>query len=439
MPSKNQKKAKKEAQAKAAASSNAPPENFEKIITDMCSDLTNTFPEYAAQWSKWTRDSFATMDEETRAQETQTLFNYCMTVFPERFFDILYKNADIFKPESDVPTCFLPSVDFKVLFNCEGVSENTGKVMWNYLQLILFTVIGNVHDKARFGDTKNIFDGIDESDLFEKLTETMNNMTSFFQEMHGEEEEEEDGEAAEDGSKEPSGDGTKREDREEIPIPPQFPKMPNIKELHEHLKGLFDGKIGALAKELAEEITGDLSSILGEEAKDIRSTKEVLQKLMKNPAKISELVKTIGEKLKKKLSSGEVSQEELMKEATEMLNKMKDMGGGMDQFKEMFKNMGMNIPKNAKVNMNALNRMTQQQSTRERLKARMMQKKAAEAEAFLKHMAQQQQQQQDQQQQQPPSMQDLEALSKQLGLDLNETVGAPGNAPTKKTKKPKKK
>lgn len=451
MPSKNQKKAKKEAAAAASRPAPlTPPDNFQKIISDMCNDLSTTFPEYADTWSAWTAAGLGAMEPAAREETIRTLFQHCTTVFPERFFDILYKNEDMFsvaKSETGAasPVCFLPGVDFKALYHCEGVSENTRNIMWNYLQLILFTIVGSVQDKANFGESKNLFEGINEGDLFEKLSETMKSMTDFFQSMGGDMGGAEDGDGegedtktpANEGEKEGSGPGPAPE-REDIPFSSGFPKMPNLKELHNHLKGLFDGKIGTMAKELAEEISGDLSSILGEEAKDIRSTQEVLQKLMKNPAKLSQLMKTISEKLKNKMSSGEVSQEDLMKEATEFMNKVKEMGGGMDAFKDMFKNMGVPMPKNARVNMNALNRMTQQQSMRERLKARMMQKKAAEAEAMIKQL-QQQQQQQQQQPTGPMSMQDLAALSQELGLDLNEKVGAPEDTgPKAKGKKPKK-
>jgi len=369
MPSKN-KKAKKMPNSNMAQT--PVPENLLKIVTDMCADLTLTFPEYASFWSKWHWDTLQSMEIEEKNRTIQDLFEYLLTVFPERFFDILYKNEDIFKVDSLLPTCFLPGVEFKTLYNCEGVSENTRNIMWNYLQLILFTILGSVQDKNRFGQSGNIFDGIDETELFSKLTDTMKNMTDFFQNMHSNEEDKHETEE-------------KQPDSQEIPLPPQ---MPNIKELHEHLKGLFDGKIGALAKELAEEITGDLSSILGDDAQNVKSTQDVIKQLMKNPAKISELIKTIGNKIKTKISSGEVSQEELMKEATELLGKMKDMGGGMDQFKEMFKNMGVpmpNIPKNARVDMNAVNRMTQNQSMRERLKKRMLAKKAAETASAVSY------------------------------------------------------
>ena len=432
MPSKNNKKSKKSASANATTSSSVSvPENFQKIITDMCADLTRTFPEYASAWAKWQPDSMQSMSSDEQNQEMQYVFEYCLTVFPERFFDILYKNEDLFKPENTVNTKFLPGVEFKALFHCEGISENTCSVMWNYLQLVLFTILGSVQDKKRFGETGNIFDGIDESDLFAKLSDTMNNMSSFFQNMG------EDGDAECDGQDSTKTEGTPVDDsnRQEIPLPPQTGPtgMPNIKEIHEHLKGLFDGKIGALAKELAEDITGDFSSILGEDAKDIKSTQDVIKQLMQNPAKISQLIKTIGDKLKTKLSSGEVSQDELMKEATELLGKMKDMGGGMDQFKDLFKNMGVPMPKNAKIDVNALSRMTKQQSTRERLKSRMEQKKAAQTNAIMQ-MATQFAQQQAQ-----TSLPDLEALSRELGLDLNSKEGISSGSSTKQGDKKKKK
>jgi len=441
MPSKNQKKAKRE--AAASGSRPAVPENFKKIVVDMCADLSTTFPEYAPSWAKWSARALDNMDPVEHDQEIQNLFEYCMTVFPERFFDILYKNEEIFGNESATNTAFLPGVEFKTLYHCDGVSENTRNVMWNYLQLILFTVIGSVQDRAKFGDSGHLFDGINEDDLMEKLTETMKNMTSFFQNMdEGEGEGEDQGEGDAKAEADAKGEEDAKEEGEgpfgagKMPKFPKFPGMPDMANIHNHLKHLFEGKIGRLAKELAEEITTDFTDILGEDIKDIKSTKDVMQKLLKNPAKISELIKKIGEKLKSKINRGEVSHEELMKEASELLGKMKDMGGGMDQFKDLFKNMGMPMPKNAKVDMNAVNRMTQQQSTRERLKKRMMEKQAAQAEAMLKAATLLAEQQRMQQQTQQQKQAEIEAISKQLGLDLEEEVrAAPPTAPKKKKKK----
>jgi hypothetical protein len=67
------------------------PDNFRSIITDFTKDLSITFPEYIFLWSKWTDT------EEFNEKELQYIFEYCLSIYPERFFDILYQNDEIFK------------------------------------------------------------------------------------------------------------------------------------------------------------------------------------------------------------------------------------------------------------------------------------------------------------------------------------------------------
>ena len=98
--------------------------------------------------------------------------------------------------------------------------------------------------------------------------------------------------------------------------------MPNANNIQEHLKGIFDGKIGKLAKEMAEEISDDFKDIFEGENPNINSTQDVLKELMKNPKKIMDLMKKVGGKLDSKMKNGDVSREELMKEASEMMGKM---------------------------------------------------------------------------------------------------------------------
>jgi len=376
------------------------PSNFRTIISDMTKDLSTTFPEYAYLWEKWTNPALP-------EKEVRDLFEYCTTVYPERFFDLLYQSTSLFETTNTSNTCFLPGVEFKLLFNCEGVSENTQKTMWKYLQLMLFTIVGSIHDKSKFGDSANLFDGVDETELHNKLSEAMESMSDFFKNMESTPNAESAESASADVNFEESmknmseqfgkfmdhttNDSTDDSTDESTGQSNPFNKdkmggMPNIAELHGHIKSMFDGKIGTLAKELAEEISQDMQDILGEDGDDIKSTADVLKTMMKNPNKIKGLIKTVGDKLNQKISSGEISQEELMKEAGELIGKMKDMGGtGADfqsMFKDMAKNMGVNIPKNAKVDVNAMDRMTKESSMRERLKSRLMAKKTKEAEAI---------------------------------------------------------
>ena len=363
------------------------PENFRSVINEFTKNLSITFPEYAFLWSKWT--DLNTFDE----VETKNLYEYCLTVFPERFFDILYQNNDIFQPENETNTLFLPNIDFKLLYNCAGVSDNTKQTMWKYLQLVLFTVIGGVKDKNTFGDTMNMFDGIDEKELNEKLNEAMGGISEFFNNI-GNENAEQEGVSQDDTN----GDKFEMPDMkkmfENMPNAEEFKNtfekmggLPDMENMQDHLKTLFNGKIGTLAKDMAEEISGEFQDLLGEDCDNLNNTSDIIKKLMKNPKKIMDLMKKVSTKLDNKMQSGEISRDEIIKEAGELFGKMKDMGGA-DQFKELFKNLtksmggmaGMaGMGKNTKLDTNALSRMTKQQSTRERMLKKLEQRKQEQA------------------------------------------------------------
>jgi hypothetical protein len=163
-----------------------------------------------------------------------------------------------------------------------------------------------------------------------------------------------------------------------------IPEMPNPEDLHNHLKGLFGGKLGSLAQELMEELQEDLQESLGINPEDIDQASDpadILKKLMRHPDKLMKLVQKIQSKFQQKMSSGDLSQEDLMKEAGEMLRKMKDMGGNSKQMNEMFRNMaqnmgaGGNLGKNMKVDTNRLDRMLKSQDIKDRLRSKLEKKK----------------------------------------------------------------
>ena len=343
------------------------PTNFVTVINEFTNDLTTTFPEYSDKWNKLT----GTLEDSLR-DET---YKYCMTVYPERFFDILYQNADIFSDKQDVNVNFLPNVDFKILYNSEGVTENIRKTIWKYLQLVLFTVIGSVKDKSTFGDSMNMFEGIDEKDLQEKLGETMEGLTDFFKNM----------------SKNESTEGEGCADQEQS-MPFNMNGMPNMENMQEHLHTLFNGKIGSLAKEMAEEISGDFTELLGDNAENA-SPQDVMKKLMKNPTKIMGLMKSVTGKLDAKMKSGEISREEIMKEAGDLLGKMKESTGGAEMsemFAKMAKSMG-GMGKNMRMDTNAIDRMVKTSKLKENMlkrqdikKAQMLEKEKQDAINFQK-------------------------------------------------------
>jgi hypothetical protein len=291
--------------------------------------------------------------------------------------------------------------------------------LWKYLQLILITVVGEVNDKQSFGDTLNMFGDINEAELQTKLSETISNISEFFKT---------DMSCNETDDKKSTTDGN----------PSPFDKMDGLPDLQEHLHSLFNGKIGELAKEMAEDIAEDFKDILGpDELTGTEDPKEIIAKLMKNPQKMTGLLKTVSSKLEAKMKSGDVSKDELMKEASEMMEKMKDIGG-QGQFNELFKNITKNMGgmagmagmagmmgKDMKVDSNAFDRMTKAENTKDRLRRIIEQRKQREQLAT------------DSNPKTATSQPDY--IHPDLLLEMNELSSNTSSKPTKSKKKKKKK
>ena len=326
-----------------------PPEEFYKIINDFTTDILTTFPEYSGLISRWWNRPSET-PEETKKKEVLFVFRHCVKIFPERFFDILYKNNELFSEGSEINTEFLPGIVFKQLWVCD-ISDGTRETIWKYLQLILFSVIGTVHNKSELGDTAKLFEAINEEELKKKLQETLEGMQNLF---------------------DASGSNV---DNNETPF--SGINMPNADQLHEHINSMMGGKLGKLAMELAEETANDLNL----DMENTGDAKDVFQKLFKNPAKMMNMVKNIGSKIDEKIKSGEIKESELMQEGMDLLNKMKDMPG-MGNMQQMFSQMGIpGLGKGAKINMGAMEAQLNRNMKTAKMKERIKSKAEANAKA----------------------------------------------------------
>lgn len=332
------------------------PTEFHKIINDFISDIVTTFPEYTGLINRWWSNEDVKDESEISARKKNELtfvFRHCIKTIPERFFDILYKNADMFSDDSEINTEFLPGIVFKQLWKCD-ISENTRDTIWKYLQLVLFSVIGSVHDSNELGDTAKLFEAINEDELKAKLAETLENMSGLF----------------EDADKDASEKGAS----DEGAFTPE--NMPNVDELHGHINNLMGGKLGKLAMELAEETASELDI----NANSDSDPKDIFQKLFKNPGKLMNMVQNIGGKIESKIKAGEIKESELMSEGMDLLNKMKSMPG-MGDMSKIFSQMGIpGLGKNTKVNMGAMesqmNKNMKAAKMKERMRAKFEQKTA---------------------------------------------------------------
>jgi hypothetical protein len=323
-------------------------DKFKKVMNDFISDLVNTFPEFQTKLPVYY--------DENNELRVDDLLEHCNKIYPERFFDFLYKNEDIITDET-INTEILPTIDLEDIWQLDGITDTIKDTIWKYLQLILFSIVGDINDKNMFGDTAKLFEAIDETQLKEKMEESMKDLFELFNKSTGENEDEEDDDNEE----------TKEDDNEN-------PDFLNPENIQEHLSSLLDGKLGKLATEIAEETAKDLNL----DMENVTSTEDVMKQLFSNPTKVMNLVKKVGGKLDSKIKAGDIKESELMAEAGEIMKKMKGMPG-MKDMNKLFKSMGMpggmpNMGKNSKVNMGAFKTHMKKQETKERMKERAKEK-----------------------------------------------------------------
>ena len=304
--------------------------DFKKVVKDFVTDILKTYPEEKETLDEDLRKIYEDMDPDNKA--TERVYNYCRKVYPERFFDVLYQNDDIFTDDG-VETEFLPKIHFSKLW-VENISDNTRQTIWKYLQLVLFTIVSSLSEGESFGDTAKLFEAINQDEFKSKLEETMNKMHEMF-----------------DGEDNSSGVGAD--------------DLPDPEDLHEHVSGMMDGKLGKLAKEIADETAKDMNLDMD----DGNSVKDVFEKLFKHPTKLMSLVKSVGSKLDEKMKAGDIKESELLEEASNLIGKMKNIPG-MGNLKEMFGKMGMN----GKMDMNAMKNNLQKNMRNAKQRERMREK-----------------------------------------------------------------
>ena len=136
----------------------------------------------------------------------------------------------------------------------------------------MFSVVNSVKDREAFGDTAKLFENMDEDDFKQKLDSALDDIKGIFEQNKNEE-------------GEPTG------------------TPPNADDIHSHLSGMFSGKLGELAREIAEETAGDLNI----EEDGETDVKNVFNKMFKNPGQLMGLVQNVGSKLESKMKSGDIS------------------------------------------------------------------------------------------------------------------------------------
>ena len=362
---------------------------FSKIIKDLLNDLINTFPDKTKSIIESNKDFVKIINYDLHDSvdlnnidtefvvSSENIFKYCISLFPERFFDILYQNDEIFLQSSEVNTNFLPNIDFKDIYY-DTTSEQTKETLWKYLQLILFTIITCVENPESFGNNEKLFSAINNDEFKNKLQDTVKEMEKIFNfKKHKSDETDETYETDEKNEK------NEKDENDMFNFEKLFNSMnidssnstfnnlPDVESIHDHINNIMNGKIGCLAKELAEETTKDLDI----DTENIKDVNDVFKQLFKNPNKLMSIVNNIGGKIDKKMKDGSIKESELLEEATSIFNNMKSMPG-MENFNELFKTMNLDnfMPKNGKFNNNAFQNMMDQNIKMSKMRERMRKK-----------------------------------------------------------------
>ena len=334
-------------------------ENFVKIINNFVNDIEISFPEFEIK-------SISPYNDLTDESNINSIEEYCKKVYPEKFFDILYQNEKIFNEDIEL----LEHINFKVIWE-SNISDDTKKVIWKYLQIILFHTIKQINDPSRLGNNAQLFEFIDNDDFKEKILDIFSEFSVLFNK---------------DTSSNPlfgdmsgnnplfgdmSGNNPLFGDMSNNPLFGDMSGNFDANEIHKHIFKLLDGNIGKLAKELAEDTLKDL---LDELDCDKSDQKALFEALIKNPTKLIKIMKTLSEKIENKIKKGEVNQDELIMEAAEMMKNMKNMPGMEEMLKKVAKQQGGGGAKGKAPSMDSIEANLQSRLKASQQRARMLEK-----------------------------------------------------------------
>ncbi len=379
-------------------------DDIANVITQFVQDLCITFPEHGSTISEW-------WGETEVEQRRDFVWNHCLTVFPESYFDVMCSNSDIFLPESKINVEFLPRLDFRALWNAD-ISETTKTTIWKYLQII--GGVAMIDSNADFSSSES------PDDLQAKLQEMMEGLKNTFLQPDVER-----GTSAEKGEEETQG-----------------PKIPfDFKKMEENLESLMKGKIGKMAEEMAKEAAEDLDIDLD----NVSDISDVMKKFMSNPAKLMEIAKKCGEKLKAKMDAGEISEEELKNEVMNLMKAMNPNGNGMDGLKEMMAGMGVDInslmkkfmgmgqgKKNVRMDVAKMDRAMRQEDIRQRMRSKIAEKQEQKIVAQKRANAEREQRELAYK---PMTDEEIALLSSGLACKANQKPNGSGKNKGKKKKK----
>lgn len=353
-------------------------QTFNQTLNDFIFNLKKFYPEE-------TKDVTNIVDQD----DTLPLQFFMTNILP--VVDKISDNDDTIFNED-----FFPVRDCNLSIIWKNSSKKANReAIWKFLQTL--TLLGNTI-KSKSSNLEHFFEqfenigNLEENNISKQMFEIFQSLTEKNNEF----------DISEDDVTNENTNHSKDTDNEEN----DDSENDNDDDPQQYAKMFENTKIGNLADEIAKDI--DLSEFdnMNMESPDIKS---IMEKLVGGGG-LTRLIKTVATKLKSKFDTGAVKQEDLVNEVTHMMDKMK----GDKKFKKMFKNKNMqdmmkefmksqggmsdmtdsngdentenedfssleemfakqmnSIPKNAKINTNAIKENKRKLSTKERLRKKL--------------------------------------------------------------------
>ena len=216
-------------------------------------------------------------------------------------------NLEYFTENKINPPIF-QNLDFLDLFSQLNISNQN--VVWEYLHSLYALSISNKYTQQKYnGDVSEM-----DEELLKSIKNSINSFPDFISNMVSWRRE----------SKEPKNKESKNESNNETN---NETKESNQKEPNFSENFMENSALAKLAKEISDEINPNEILNLGDDLKNMDNPMKLFQSILSGDKDngVGKLMNTVCSKLKNKMESGEVNQDDLLKEATTLLQ---SMGGG---------------------------------------------------------------------------------------------------------------
>jgi len=268
-------------------------EKFLNIMREFIPDFLNEFPEYTNKLHptiKLICDNSNNTFNDEEVEMIDVFYTKSFKILWKHHHAILYDDHSIFEKDSDKKLEFVESIDFRYVWNLPTTSNQTKIIISKYLKMFIISVLSYKSNEEKIGkSTLDLLGKISEDNMKTKILDTLEELNNFFAK-----------------NKSVSND------------------IPKFETLFETIENVSKGKIGQLAKEIADETFKDIN--INDNANE-DNIEDMLKNMFSNPQKLMKMTQSISQKLDSKMKTGELKDSDLMQEASDIVSQMKNVPG----------------------------------------------------------------------------------------------------------------